>query len=174
MVRAVPGHEAVTPGQLPAGSAVARAVGEGPRGPGTGREGIPREPGNPGGAGPGPRPHGVLAEVVLSLQPARPGQRRPGRLEAGTQDAAHQPVLTGQRADRGARARGGPSSRGARWNSPRSAPAASTGGPWASRRPAPPACCAAHSRPPPRSCSPTPCPEAWNPARMNPGPMRSG
>jgi hypothetical protein len=32
-----------------------------------------------------------------------------------------------------ARAPGRPSSRGARWNSPRSAPAARTGGPWASR-----------------------------------------
>ena len=27
---------------------------------------------------------------------------------------------------------------------------------------------------PPRTCSPRPCPEAWNPARMNPRPMRSG
>jgi len=41
-------------------------------------------------------------------------------------------------ADRSRRAvRGQASSRGARWNSPRSAPAARTGGPWASRRPAP-------------------------------------
>ena len=54
-------------------------------------------------AGTRPRTHGILAEVVLSLQPAPPGQRRPGRLEAGPQEAAYQPVLTGQRADRGAR-----------------------------------------------------------------------
>ena len=108
MVRAVPGPDGVPRGHLPAGSAVARAVGEGPRGRGTGGEGIPRQPGNPEGAGPGPRPPGVLAEVVLSLQPAPPRQRRPGRLEAGTQEAAHQPVLTGQRADRGARPRAGP------------------------------------------------------------------
>ncbi len=53
-------------------------------------------------------------------------------------------------------------------------PAARTGGPWASRRPAPPACSAAHWRPPPRSCSPRPCPQVLNPARMNPGPTRSG
>ena len=66
------------------------------------------------------------------------------------------------------------SSRSATWNSPRSARAASTGGPWASRRPAPPACCAAQSRPPPRWCSPRPCPVVWNPARMNPRPTRSG
>ena len=39
----------------------------------------------------------VLAEVVLSRQPTPPRQRRPGRLEAGTQEAAHQPVLTRQR-----------------------------------------------------------------------------
>jgi hypothetical protein len=70
--------------------------------------------------------------------------------------------------------RGWASAGGARWNSPRSVPVARTGGPWDSRRPAPPACSAAHSRPPPRSCSPRPCPEAWNPARFNPGPIRNG
>ena len=37
------------------------------------------------------------------LQPAPPGQQRPGRLDAGPQEAADQPVLTRQRADRGAR-----------------------------------------------------------------------
>ena len=51
---------------------------------------------------------------------------------------------------------------------------ARTGGPWDSRRSARPLCSAAHSRPPPRSCSPTPCPVTWNPARMNPGPTRNG
>ena len=55
-------------------------------------------------------------------------------------------------------ARGWASSRSARWNSPRSTPVASTGGRWGSRRPAPPICSAANSRPPPRSCSPRPCP----------------
>jgi hypothetical protein len=70
--------------------------------------------------------------------------------------------------------RGGAGSHGARWNSPRSAPLARTGGPWDSKQPAPPARSAANSRPPPRSCSPRPCPVMWNPAQMNPGPMRSG
>ena len=42
------------------------------------------------------------------FSPPRPGQRRPARLEAGTQEAAHQPVLSGQRADRGARPGAGP------------------------------------------------------------------
>src|SRR5690348_1536731 len=102
MVRAVPGSDGVTRGHLSPGSAVARAVGEGPWGPGTGGEGLPREPGNPGGGGPCPRAPGVLAEVVLSLQPAQPRQQRPGRLAAGAQEAADQPVLTGQRAGRSA------------------------------------------------------------------------
>ena len=70
--------------------------------------------------------------------------------------------------------RGRAASRGARWNSPRSTRAARTGGPWASRPPAPLICSAANSRPPRRSCSPRPCPVAGNPARMNPGPTRSG
>ena len=65
-------------------------------------------------------------------------------------------------------------SRGARWNSPRSAPMARTGGPWASRRPAPPICSAAHWRPPPRSCSLTPRPAACNSAWTTPGPTRNG
>ena len=51
MVRAVPGPDGITRGHLPAGSAVARAVGKGPRGRGTGGEGIPRQPGNPRGGG---------------------------------------------------------------------------------------------------------------------------
>ena len=98
---------------------------------------------------------------------SRPAGRRSAR--GGGSAASHWP------ADRSWRApQGRASSRGAMWNSPRSAPAARTGGPWASKRPAPPACCAAHWRPPPRSCSPTPCPEAWNLARTNPGPTRSG
>ena len=57
-----------------------------------------------------------------------------------------------------ARPRGRARSRGARWNSPRSARVARTGGPWASRRPAPPICSGANSRPPPRLCSPRTCP----------------
>ena len=60
------------------------------------------------------------------------------------------------------------------WNSPRSTRMARTGGPLVSRRPDSPACCTAHSRPPPRSCSPRPCPVVWNPASMTPGPTRSG
>ena len=69
---------------------------------------------------------------------------------------------------------GGASTRGARWNSPRSARLVRTGGPWASRRPAPPICSAANLRPPLRSCSPRPCRVGWSPARMTPGPMRDG
>jgi len=38
--------------------------------------------------GDGPRTPGSLAEVLLSLQPAPPGQRRSGRLAAGPQEAA--------------------------------------------------------------------------------------
>ena len=41
-------------------------------------------------------------------------------------------------------------------------------------RPAPPTCCAESSRPPPRLCSPRPCPAACNLAPMNPRPSRSG
>ena len=73
-----PARTEITRGHLPAGSAVARAVGKGPRGRGTGGEGVPRQPGDPGGGGPRPRADGVLAEVVLSVQPAQPRQRRPG------------------------------------------------------------------------------------------------
>ena len=47
-------------------------------------------------------------------------------------------------------------------------------GPWDSRRPAPPICSAANSRPPPRSCSTRPCPVAGNSSRMNPGPTPNG
>ena len=58
-------------------------------------------------------------------------------------------------------------------DSRRSTRVTSTGGPWGSRRLAPQICSAADSRPPPRSCSPKPCP-AWNRAQMNRGRMRSG
>ena len=169
-----PASRGITRGHLSAGSAVFRAVGEGPRGRGAGGEGLPRQPGNPRGTRPRPRTPGVLAEVVLSGQPAHARQRRPAQLAAGAQAAADQPVRAGQRAGPDARRQGRAGSRGARWNSPRSAPAARTGGPWASRRPARPICSAAHSRPPPRSCSPIPCLAAWNPARITPGPTRSG
>ena len=37
------------------------------------------------------------------ISPLSPGQRQPGRLAAGTQEAAGQPVLAGRRADRGTR-----------------------------------------------------------------------
>ena len=40
--------------------------------------------------------------------PLRPDSAGPGRLEAGTQETANQPVLAGQRTDRGARPRAGP------------------------------------------------------------------
>ena len=151
-----------------------RDVGEDPRGRGAGGEGVSRQPGDPRGGGPRPRTPGVLAEVVLSrsARAARTAATRPagGRSARGGGSAGSQgPAGRSWRAPRGWAA-----SRGARWNSPRSARLARTGGPWASRRPAPPICSAAHSRPPPRWCSPRPCPVAWNPARMNPGPTRSG
>ena len=174
MVRAVPGCRGIPRGHLSAGSAVFRAVGEGPRGQGIGGEGLPRQPREPRGTRPRPRPPGVLAEVVLSGQPVPPRQRRPARLAAGAQAAADQPVPAGQRARPRYPPWGRAGSRGARSNSPRSAPAARTGGPWASRRPARPICSAAHSRPPPRSYSPTPCPAARNPARITPRPTPSG
>ncbi len=73
------------------------------------------------------------------------------------------------------RAAQGPASRrNAEWNSPRSASAARIGGPWGSRRPGPPACSVARSRPLRHSCLPGPCPAGPNPARKNPGPTRSG
>src|SRR5450755_1494238 len=103
MVRTLPGRDGVARGHLSPGSAVARAVGEDPREPGAGGQGVPRQPGNPRGARPCPRTHGVLAEMVLSLQPAQPEPRRPGRLEDSAQEAAHQPVLAGKRAAPGAR-----------------------------------------------------------------------
>jgi hypothetical protein len=56
VVRAVPGWGGVTRGHLPPGSAVARAVGEGPPGRRTGGEGIPREPGTRAAPGPGNGP----------------------------------------------------------------------------------------------------------------------
>jgi hypothetical protein len=65
-------------------------------------------------------------------------------------------------------------SRGAQRNSPRSAPPATTGGPWDSRRPAPKTSSAARSRPRHSSYSPWPCPAARNPARLYPAPTQSG
>ena len=92
------------------------------------------------------------------FSPLGPGSGEGGRLEAGTQDAgasagSHSPADSLRRA-----ARGWASSRGARWNSPRSTHVARTGGPWDSKPPAPPTCSPANSRPPPRSSSPRPCP----------------
>jgi hypothetical protein len=57
----------------------------------------PRRPGNPRGARARPRAHTGLAQMVLSGQPGAPGPRCPRRLEAGTQDAAAEPVRAGQR-----------------------------------------------------------------------------
>ena len=70
--------------------------------------------------------------------------------------------------------RGWRTSRGARWNPPRSARVARPGGHSGSKRPALPACSGANLKPRQRSCSPRHCPVGWNPARMTPGPMRSG
>jgi hypothetical protein len=96
-----------------------------PRGRGAGGEGLPRQPGSPQAGRARPRTPGVLAEVVLPLQPAQPRQRQPARLDAGTQTAAHQPVLTGQRADRGTRRGAGPAAavRGGTHRSPHERPA---------------------------------------------------
>ena len=110
MVRAVPGRGTEDPpGHLPAESAVARAVGEGPRRWGTGGEGIPRQPRGSWRCRAG---HAAAWRRGRSgrFPSARsaPGQRRPGRLDAGTQKAAYQPVPAGQRVDRGARPGLGP------------------------------------------------------------------
>jgi hypothetical protein len=114
-----------------------------------------------------------------------PGRSGPFPLARSTSTAATRPVgdwyakgdaSAGSHspADRSWRAaRGWTRSRGATWNSPRSAPVAKPGGPWGSRRVDLPICSAAHSRAPPGSCSPTPCP-VRNPASMNPGPTCSG
>jgi hypothetical protein len=48
--------------------------------------------GNPPCAGPRPQSHACLAEVILSLQPVPPRQRRPTRLAASPQDATRQPA----------------------------------------------------------------------------------
>jgi hypothetical protein len=104
------------------------------------------------------------------LRPAAAARPAGGRYAKGGASAgSHRPADRSWQAPKNRASR-----RGARWNSPRPTRAASTGRPWASRRPAPPASSAAHCRPPPRSCSPRPCPDAWNPARMTPGPTRSG
>ena len=84
VVRAVPGQDGVPPGHLPPGSAVA-GLSVKLRGGGAlevkayrGSPGILEVPGRARGHLQG------LAEVLLSLQPAQPGQRRPGRLATGT------------------------------------------------------------------------------------------
>ena len=105
------------------------------------REGVLEVAGRARGA------HGGMAEVVLPHQPAPPAQRAPARLAPGRQEAACQPVLRPGGTDRGTCHRPRPTGRGARWNSPRSTWVARTGGPWASRRPAPPNCSTANSRP---------------------------
>ena len=96
------------------------------------------------------------------------------RLEAGRQGTAHHLVLTGQRTDRGARHRAGPAAavRGRTHHGPREQPALVDPG-LRGDRPRRPAA-RGRSRPPPRSCSPTPCPKASNPAWTNRGPTRSG
>ena len=151
LVRPVPGQDGVTAGHLSPGSAAARAVGEGPWGA-PGGEGLPRGPGNPGGDRPRPRAPGVLAEVVVSLQPAPP--RRDSAGPVGWRPVRKGGASAGSRWPPGRSwrpPRGWAGSRGARWSLPRSARVARTGGPWAWRRPAPPSCSAGNSRPPPCS-----------------------
>ncbi len=77
MVRPVPGNDRITRGHLPAGSAPARAVGQGPRGRGPGGEGLPRQPGNPPGAGPRPRPPAGWHKWSFPSSPPRPGSGDP-------------------------------------------------------------------------------------------------
>src|SRR5215468_5943967 len=72
LVRAFPGRDNGAGGRLSAGSAPARAFGEGARGAGAGGEGVPGEPWALGGGGVCPRPPGVLAEVVVSARPGPP------------------------------------------------------------------------------------------------------
>jgi hypothetical protein len=106
---------------------------------------------------------------VSRSAPAAETRPAGGRYASGGASAgSHRP------ADRSRHAPRDSASRGARWNSPRSTRAASTGGPSASRRPAPQICSTANSRPPPHSCSPTLCPVMWNPAPTNPDPTPSG
>ena len=109
----------------------------------------------------------------LALRPPSPGSGQAAG-GVGAQEAAHQPVLTRPTGSSRPVPSSGAANRRARWNSPRSAPAARTGGRWDSRRRAPSACSAANSRPPPRTCSHSPCPPAWIPAPITPGPIRSG
>ena len=105
--------------------------------------------------------------------PPSPGSAVPSRLAAGTQEAADQPVLTGQRAGRGARPGAGPGAgmRSGTHRSPHRRPGLVDAGVRGDRPRR--ICSAAVLRLPPRSCSPTPCP-VRNWGQMNPGPMRSG
>ena len=145
MVPGIPAGNGVARGRLPPRSRPGRAVGEGSRGPGAGRQDVPRKPGDPRPSWPRPRPHAVLAEVVLPVQPAPPGHRRPGRLEAGAQAAAGHLVLAVRRADRAgsgcpwAGRPGGPV-RGRAHRAPRGAPGLVVPGPGGdrARRSAPP------------------------------------
>ena len=110
-VRAVPGLDGVTRGRLPAGSAVARAVGEGPRG------GALKVKAYRGSAG-------ILEVPGRARERMESWQKRSFPFSRPADKSWHAPKSWA-------------SSRGTRWNSPRSTRAASTGGPWASRRPAP-------------------------------------
>jgi hypothetical protein len=103
---------------------------------------------------------------------------RPG----GVDPPGWQPVCKRRRISRfplasgpaAARSPGRANSRGARWNSPRSAPAARTGGPWASRRRprrSAPQRTPGHRR---ARVRPDPARRGWNPAQTNPGPTRNG
>ena len=173
MVRRAHVGDGVARGCLPAHSAPGRAVGEDTRGQRPTGEGVRRQPGNARSPGSRPRSHAALAEVVLSVPAAQPERDYPGQLETGPQAAADQSVLADRRADHGPRP-GWRTMRGARWNSPRSASMARTGGPLAWKRPAAPSYSEPGSRPPPRSCSRMRYPVASSFARMTPPPMRSG
>ena len=111
------------------------------------------------------------AEVVLSGQPLRPDSGRHlagGRTQEARITGSHWPAGRSWRAARrcaNSRVRGGTTevhTHGQDW--------------WTLGFEATGLASLLHSalRPPPRSCSPRPCPVVWNPASMTPGPMRSG
>jgi hypothetical protein len=143
-----------------------------PRVAGAGGKGLPREPGDPGGGGPRPRAPGVLAEVVLSLQPLSPGSGGP---------PGWRPVTKRRRISRFSRASGQIVARAPRLGQERGCEVelteVRTGGQhwWTLGFEATGPAHLLHSalEAPPRSCSPRPC-SLWNPARINPGPTRNG
>ena len=108
------------------------------------------------------------------VQPAQPRQRRPARLDAGPQKAAHRPLLTGQRAGHGTRPGAGPAAavRGGTHRGPHERPALVDPGIRGDRLRQP----AAQRTRGHRRARIRPSPARWGGTRprINPGPMRSG